>query len=85
MIDITNLTEEELVELNRRVVKAIKAKRRMAAAGMASSLCIGDNVTFTGRRGEPMSGTVTKINRVKAKVRVGLSTWTVPMNMLTRV
>ena len=85
MIDISNLSETELVELNSRVVKAIKAKRRMASALVGSSLCIGDNVTFTGRRGQPMSGTVTKINRVKAKVRVGLSTWTVPMNMLTRV
>ena len=85
MINISNLSENELIELNSRVVKAIKAKRRLASTLVASSLCIGDNVTFTGRRGQPMRGTVTKIMRVKAKVKVGMSTWTVPMNMLTRV
>ena len=84
-INLANLTESELIELNQRVVKAIKARRRSDAALVGSTLCVGDIVTFTGRRGQPMRGTVTKINRVKAKVKVGMSTWTVPMNLLSRV
>jgi hypothetical protein len=88
MINISNLSFlsiAELENLNRRVVAALKSARREESIEIGSSLCIGDNVTFVGRRGQPMTGTVTKINRVKAKVKVGMTTWTCPMNLLTRV
>ena len=75
-------TEAELLDLNSVIVDRIKALRRLSASRVGASLSVGDRVTWTGRRGT-FEGLVEKINRKNAKVKVGMTTWTVPMNMLT--
>lgn len=75
-------TEADLLELNRVIIARIKTLRSLAAAQVGASLMVGDNVTWSGRKGV-YTGQVTKINRKNAKVKVGQATWTVPMNMLT--
>ena len=82
-INITHLSESELIQLNEQVVKRIKALRRTSSSHMSSTLSVGDIVTWSGRAGSSVSGNVIKVNRVKAKVNVRGRTWTVPMNMLT--
>jgi hypothetical protein len=74
-------TETELLELNRVIIARIKILRRLTAAQIGASLSIGDNVTWSGRKGV-YTGRVEKINRKNAKVKVGTAIWTVPMNML---
>jgi len=77
-------TETELLELNRVIIERIKILRRLSAAQFGRSLSIGDSVTWSGRKGV-YTGRVAKINRKTAKVAVGPTTWTVPMNMLALV
>ena len=87
---ITNLlssnrfTETELLELNRVIIERVKAIRIFEAGCVGASLSIGDNVTWSGRRGI-YTGHVAKSNRKNAKVKVGGTLWTVPMNILTLV
>ena len=76
------LNEKELLHINSVAIDRIKALRRLDAAAVGASLSIGDRVTWTGRRGTQV-GLVEKINRKNAKVKVGVTLWTVPMNMMT--
>jgi hypothetical protein len=83
MINISHLSESELINLNEQVVKRIKALRRTSSSRMSSTLSVGDIVTWSRRAGHSVSGDVIKVNRTKAKVNVHGRTWTVPMSMLT--
>ena len=82
LLSSTRFSEAELLELNSVIIERVKALRRLSAAQVGASLSIGDRVTWVGRRGT-YTGLVEKINRKNAKVKVGVTTWTVPMNMLT--
>ena len=84
LLSSTRFTEAELLELNRVIIDRVKVLRRLSAAQVGASLSIGDNVSWSGRRGI-MAGHVEKINRKNAKVKVGATLWTVPMNMPTLV
>jgi hypothetical protein len=77
-----NLNEMELLTVNRHAIGRVKTLRRLDAAAVGASLSVGDRVTWSSRRGT-FEGLVEKINRKNAKVKVGITTWTVPMNMLT--
>ena len=77
-----NLNEMELLTVNRHAIGRVKTLRQLDAAAVGASLSIGDLVTWSSRRGT-FEGTVEKINRKNAKVKVGVTTWTVPMNMLS--
>ena len=79
---LSTLNEEELLQINRSTIKYIKRQRQFEASAVGDSLSIGDRVTWSGRRGA-QEGIVEKINRKNAKIKVGFTTWTVPMNMLT--
>jgi hypothetical protein len=84
LLSSPRFTEAELLELNRVIIERVKVLRRLSAAQVGASLSIGDNVTWSGRRGT-YTGLVAKINRKNAKIKVNGSLWTVPMNMLTLV
>lgn len=64
------------------VVMAIKYARERLAKKTVWSLTHGAQVQFVDRSGRKQIGTVTKINRKKVIVRVGMVNWTVPANML---
>ena len=88
---IDHLTEQQLVELNNQVIERIKYLRRSASMRAARILRQGQTVSFNDNYGVYTTGTVTKVNRTKAKVRVQMpglnrhTTWNVPMSMLTIV
>src|SRR5215471_5651295 len=50
-IDLTQYTETELIELNRRIVERIKALRSARCRSTMAEFCVGDRVSF-----EPESG-----------------------------
>ena len=80
---LEHLTVDELRDLNEAVVHTVKAKRQQQSAIKKLSLSVGDKVEWTGRHGH-QQGRITKINRTKCKVAVGIATWTVPINMLKK-
>ena len=79
---LCTLNEEELLQVNRGAIAYIKKQRQFEASAVGASLSLGDRVTWSSRRGS-FEGIVEKINRKNAKVKVGVTLWTVPMNMLT--
>lgn len=88
-INISHLTESELLALNAQVVKRVKSLRREEAATMGASLSVGDKVSFISRAkygGGLVYGTIYKVNRVKCKVRTtnGIN-WNVAISCLSRV
>jgi len=66
-----------------QVVEAIKLQRTFLARSTARSLSVGDDVKFTGRRGEVIRGVVDKVNRKTAMVRsAGGQMWRVTASLL---
>ena len=82
---LDHLSEPELVRINCAVVRRIKELRTQESERKSRVLRISDIVYFRDNYGVIVTGVVTKINRVKAKVKVDNTIWNVPMNLLTVV
>ena len=69
------------------VVEAIKLKRTHLAKQVARSIVIGDIVSFNGRRGQTVTGKVTKVNQKTVVVRDSSTQtqWKVTASMLTKL
>ena len=70
-----------------QIVEAIKLKRTHLAKTVARSIIIGDIVSFDGRRGQTVSGKVTKVNQKTVVVRDSTTQiqWKVTASMLTKL
>ena len=70
-----------------QIVEAIKLKRTHLAKTMARSIVVGDIVSFDGRRGQTVTGKVTKVNQKTVVVRDSNTQiqWKVTASMLTKL
>ena len=70
-----------------QIVEAIKLKRTHLAKTVARSIIIGDIVSFDGRRGQTVTGKVTKVNQKTVVVRDSTTQiqWKVTASMLTKL
>jgi ribosomal protein L35AE/L33A len=70
-----------------QVVEAIKLKRTHLAKTVARSIVVGDIVSFNGRRGQTVTGKVTKVNQKTVVVRDSNTQiqWKVTASMLTKL
>mgnify|MGYP001484473138 FL=1 len=70
-----------------QVVEAIKLKRTHLAKTVARSIVVGDIVSFDGRRGQTVTGKVTKVNQKTVVVRDSTTQiqWKVTASMLTKL
>ena len=78
----SNLTDEQLAQLNRDLVALIKHRRKMAARDMGSILSVGDDVIITERNGTSR-GKIEKVMRTRAIVNIHGMRYKVPMSMLS--
>ena len=62
-IDIDNLSYDELIDLNNRVVERLKFLDQMQAHAQMLEFRIGEKVEFTPRGRNPVLGVITKYNR----------------------
>ena len=85
MSDIKFLNEDELIELNQFVVATIKHVRNEEARKMKRQLFVGAKVSFRDNDGRMAEGSIIKVMRKTAKIKVGGETWRVPLNLLTKV
>lgn len=74
-------TNDELNEIAQAVVFA----RTQLAKDNKSKFVVGNQVKFKGRRGNMEVGVIVKLKIKNASVRVGLTNWNVPVNMLEEV
>jgi hypothetical protein len=85
-IDLTKYTEEELLELNRRVVERIRLLRLGRCRANMAELHVGDRVSFHPECGHEVTGTIVRLNRKSVTV---VSTdgahWRVGPGFLTKI
>jgi hypothetical protein len=62
-IDLTQLSEAELIHLNHQVVERLRFLRDVRAHHHMQDLRIGDQVSFTPEAGRKVTGTVVRFNR----------------------
>ena len=60
-----------------------KRRRECRTADRRWTLKAGDEVTFNGRAGLE-TGTIVRVKRKKAIVKVGITNWDVPLAILTK-
>ena len=76
--------EDQLLRIHSEVVAELKAQRRRESQRKRFLFQSGDRVTWTGRKGT-FEGIVERVKQKKALVKVGITTWDVPLNMLNAV
>ena len=70
-IDLNALTEDQLLQLNQRIVSLVNARRKSKVDAKKRQLCVGDVVRFPiNRGGATQTGVVTKIMRTRCHVEV---------------
>jgi transcription antitermination factor NusG len=79
---IGKASTEDLSTVREAYNARMKALTNEAKTGFA----VGDTVSLEHRKfGGYVKGIVTKVNRTRAKVEIGLTVYNVPMSMLTKV
>jgi hypothetical protein len=62
-IDFAKFTDEELFDLNKRLVEHIKARHQARSQTAIAKFHVGDRVQFKTPEGELIKGTIIRINR----------------------
>ena len=75
---VHNMNSDQVDQL----VQAIKLRRNRINNQAMHTVQVGDNVKFTGRNGNVVSGSVTKKAIKYVTVDTGAGRWKVPANML---
>lgn len=90
--NINNLTEQQLLELNNRVIARVKELRQQKSRQNKLRLQTGQKVSFDNSRyGVTETGTIIKVKRTRAIVEVknrfgsGTTRWDIALNMLNPI
>ena len=85
-IDIDKLSEEELIDLNNRIVARLRFLNQMRAHSQMLDFRIGDRVTFQPEGRQPLFGIITRYNRKTVTVITdGGQHWNVAPRLLRKV
>jgi hypothetical protein len=80
--DITKLSEDELLELNRRVVERLQLIRSAKSLTQLARCSVGMAVEFDMDDGRTIGGTVARLNQKAATVVSASGRWLVSPSML---
>lgn len=84
-IDIDNLSEDQLVELNHRIIERLKLLSRTRSTRQMGKFNVGDRVWFEGREGEKIPGIITRLNIKTATVMTETHRWNIHPRLLHKV
>jgi hypothetical protein len=85
-IDIDKLSEEELVDLNHRIVERLRFLKQMRAHSQMLDFKIGDRVTFQAEGRRPLVGILTRYNKkTVAVITENGQHWNVSPGLLRKV
>jgi len=85
-INIDKLTEEELIDLNHRIVERLRFLSQTRAHSKMLEFKIGDRVTFHPVDRDPVVGTLVRYNKKTVTVISNDGhRWNVPPNFLKKV
>jgi len=85
LIDLTKLSEDELIELNRRIVERLQLLRSAKRLGQLARFSVGMLVEFDIEDGRTLKGTVARLNRQTATVVAESGRWRVSPSLLRPV
>ena len=77
------MSDDELNEMSRLLNDEVQTRRERAFSANKGSMKAGDIVSFINNEGVRVSGEITKVKQKKALVRVGDTSWDVPIGMLS--
>jgi len=77
------MSDDELSEAYRLLGDEKGLRRERAFTVNKSTMSAGDIVSFINNEGKRVSGEITKVKQKKALVRVGDTSWDVPLGMLS--
>lgn len=83
--NISNLTTQQLIDLNHEVCALIKARRTADSQRARRTLSVGDTVEFKDNYGRTVTGQVEKVMRTRGIVNVDGRRWKCHLNLLTLV
>lgn len=84
--NLAAMTIQDLMALNSEVVRMIKAKRSQANSTAVYQFQAGDQVSFTGKSGVPITGIIREVKRTKVAVNCGVAgNWLVAASMLSKI
>jgi|TARA_R110000803_G_scaffold55979_2_gene113080 hypothetical protein len=78
---VVNMDLNDIKMINERM----SLQRTFLGNAVKRTLKIGDVVSFVGRGGREVSGTVSKVKIKNVVVDTGVTRWNVPASMLTKV
>ena len=80
--DISKLSEDELVELNRRIVERLQFIRSAKSLTQLARFSVGMTVEFDTDDGRTISGTVARLNQRTATMVTAAGRWRVSPSLL---
>jgi hypothetical protein len=80
--DLTKLSEDELIELNRRIVERLQLLRSVKNLAQLAQFSVGMVVEFDADDGRTISGTVARLNQRTATVVAASGRWRVSPGLL---
>jgi len=83
-IDIEKLSLEDLIDLNRRVVRRIQYLASLKTRAQLDRFEVGDRVTFQSD-GRAVEGLVVRVNRKTLSIRTKDTHWNIHPKFLTKV
>ena len=81
-IDLTKLSEDELIELNRLVVERLQLIRSARSLVQLAEFSVGMVVEFDTDGGRTVSGTIARLNRRTATILTAAGHWRVSPSLL---
>ncbi|HEY3045258.1 MAG TPA: hypothetical protein VGJ39_14590 [Vicinamibacterales bacterium] len=81
-VDLTKLSEDELIELNRRIVERLQLIRSAKSLTQLAGFSVGMMVEVDTDDGRTVSGTVARLNRRTATIVAASGRWRVSPSFL---
>ncbi len=81
-LDLTKLSEDDLIELNRRIVERLQLLRSAKSLAKLAMFSVGMVVEFETDDGRTISGTVARLNQRTATVVTASGPWRVSPSLL---
>jgi hypothetical protein len=82
LIDLTKLSEDELIELNRRIVERLQLIRSAKNLTQLARFSVGIVVEFETDDGRTVTGTVARLNQRTATIVTASGRWRVSPSLL---
>jgi hypothetical protein len=82
LLDVTKLSEDDLIELNRRIVERLQVLRSAKSLAQLARFSVGMVVEFDADDGRTITGTVARLNQRTATVVSASGRWRVSPSLL---